>query len=54
VPLIFGDRRSKTYYRPDCPGYNAIPAKERVTFGSTEEAARAGYKAAKGCPPQPK
>jgi hypothetical protein len=49
IPII-GDKHTKTYYRRDCPNYNDVPLKERVTFPTTEEAEKAGYKLSKTCP----
>ncbi|HEV7860542.1 MAG TPA: hypothetical protein VGO91_18130 [Pyrinomonadaceae bacterium] len=49
VPII-ADKHTKTYYRRDCPNYNDVPLKERVTFPTTVEAEKAGYKLSKTCP----
>ena len=47
---IIGDRRDKSFYRSDCPGFDSVPEKERLTFNTQEEAVKAGYKPAKSCP----
>ncbi|HEY0006805.1 MAG TPA: Ada metal-binding domain-containing protein [Pyrinomonadaceae bacterium] len=49
-PSIVGDRRSKIFYRTNCPQANAPAEKERVVFATEEEALKAGYKPAKACP----
>jgi len=47
---IRGNKRSKKYHRPDCPSYNRIAKKNRVPFGSLQEARDAGYVLAGNCP----
>lgn len=47
---ILGNKRSKKYHRPDCPSYNQIANRNRVTFGSAQEAREAGYNLAGNCP----
>ncbi len=47
---IIGNNNSKSYHRPDCPGYRAMAEKNRVFFKSVEEAEAAGYKRAGNCP----
>jgi endonuclease YncB( thermonuclease family) len=50
---VIGNRNSKKYHRPDCPGYHDMAEKNRVFFKSVEEAEAAGYKRAGNCPAQP-
>ena len=47
---IIGNRNSKKYHRPDCPGYRDMAEKNRVFFKTVEEAEGAGYKRAGNCP----
>jgi endonuclease YncB( thermonuclease family)/methylphosphotriester-DNA--protein-cysteine methyltransferase len=47
---IIGNKGSKKYHRPDCPGYRDMAEKNRVFFKSVEEAEAAGYKRAGNCP----
>ena len=47
---IIGNRNSKKYHRPDCPGYRDMAEKNRVFFKTVEEAEAAGYKRAGNCP----
>jgi endonuclease YncB( thermonuclease family)/methylphosphotriester-DNA--protein-cysteine methyltransferase len=47
---IIGNKNSKIYHRPNCPGYNSVSEKNQVKFKSAEEAEAAGYRAAKNCP----
>lgn len=47
---IIGNRNSRKYHRPDCPGYRDMAEKNRVFFKSVEEAEAAGYKRAGNCP----
>ena len=42
---ITGNRRSKVYHRPDCPGYDQVASQNRVPF--LDEAA--GYRLAGNC-----
>jgi endonuclease YncB( thermonuclease family)/methylphosphotriester-DNA--protein-cysteine methyltransferase len=48
---MVGNKNSKVYHRPDCPGYREVSEKNRVVFQSVLEAENAGYRAAKNCPP---
>jgi micrococcal nuclease len=50
---IIGNRHSHKYQRPDCPNYTATAPKNRVMFGSVEEAEKAGYQLAGNCPVTP-
>jgi endonuclease YncB( thermonuclease family) len=47
---IVGNRNSKKYHRPDCPGYRDMAERNRVFFKSAAEAESAGYKRAGNCP----
>jgi endonuclease YncB( thermonuclease family)/methylphosphotriester-DNA--protein-cysteine methyltransferase len=47
---IIGNNNSKSYHRPDCPGYRGMAENNRVFFKSVEEAEAAGYKRAGNCP----
>jgi endonuclease YncB( thermonuclease family) len=47
---IIGNRRSRVYHRPDCPGHAAVSIPNRVSFGSAAEAESAGYRLAGNCP----
>lgn len=46
---VVGNKNSKIYHLPGCPGYNTVSEKNRVTFKSAEEAEAAGYTRAKNC-----
>ena len=47
---IVGNRNSKIYHRPDCPGYSSVSESNRVMFKTEAEAEAAGYRRAKNCP----
>ena len=47
---VRGNKRSKKYHRPDCPSYNRIAKKNRVPFGSAQDARGSGYTLAGNCP----
>jgi methylphosphotriester-DNA--protein-cysteine methyltransferase len=47
---IIGNKDSKKYHRPDCPGYKDMAERNRVFFKTVEEAEAAGYKRAGNCP----
>jgi phosphatidylserine/phosphatidylglycerophosphate/cardiolipin synthase-like enzyme len=47
---IHGNKRSKIYHLPSCPGYAGMQPTSLVTFGSEAEAQQAGYRKAKNCP----
>ena len=49
---IIGNKNSKIYHRPDCPGYNGVSEKNQVRFKSAAEAEAAGFRVAKNCPAQ--
>lgn len=46
---IIGDKQSKTYYPNGCQPAKEIAAANKVMFKTTEEAEKAGFKAAKNC-----
>lgn len=46
---VRGNKNSKIYHWPGCPGYTKIADHNRVTFRSRSEAETAGYRAAKNC-----
>ena len=46
---IIGDKQSKTYYPNGCQPAREIADAHRVTFKTTAEAEKAGFKAAKNC-----
>lgn len=46
---IIADKQSKTYYPNGCQPAKEIAEANRVTFKTTEEAEKAGFKAAKNC-----
>lgn len=46
---VIGNKNSKIYHLPGCPGYNTVSEKNKVTFKSAEEAEAAGYTRAKNC-----
>lgn len=46
---IVGDRQSKTYYANGCRPAKEIAIANKVIFKSVEDAAKAGFKAAKNC-----
>ncbi|NGE24440.1 deoxyribonuclease I, partial [Klebsiella pneumoniae] len=46
---IRGNRSSKIYHFPDCPGYNRISSKNVEMFSDAASAQAAGYSMAKNC-----
>jgi hypothetical protein len=48
--LIRGNKNSKIYRLPSCPGYADMNPTSIVTFASEAEAQQAGYRKAKNCP----
>src|SRR5437868_7142059 len=46
---IIGDKQSKTYYPAGCQPAKEISESNKVTFKTTAEAEKAGFKAAKNC-----
>jgi hypothetical protein len=49
VSEIIGDRQSKVYYSDACRPATELKDTNRISFKNTEEAEKAGYKAAKKC-----
>jgi hypothetical protein len=47
---VTGDSKNKVYYANNCAALKAVPEKTRVAFDNAEEAEKAGYKKAPGCP----
>jgi len=47
---VIGNRKSKIYHVPGCPGYDQVAKENRVKFASAAEAERAGYRRAANCP----
>ena len=47
---IRGNRNSKIYHLPGCPGYKTLSSANIVPFASEDEAQHAGYRKAKNCP----
>jgi hypothetical protein len=46
---VRGNKRSKVYHLPGCPGYDAMSSANIVPFPSEAEASAAGYRKAKNC-----
>lgn len=46
---VIGNRNSKLYHLPGCPGYNATSERNRVRFANAAEAETAGYRRAGNC-----
>src|SRR5690606_31610305 len=46
---IIGNRSSKIYHWPGCPGYDKTSKRNRVEFRTRGEAEAAGYRAARNC-----
>lgn len=47
---VRGNSRSKVYHRPDCPSYDRVSEKNRVTFKSAFAAEAEGFRLAGNCP----
>jgi deoxyribonuclease-1 len=47
---IIGNKRTKVYHRPDCPGATKVSPQNRVRFASEAKAQAAGYRLAGNCP----
>jgi len=47
---VRGNRSSKVYHLPGCPGYSRLSAKNTVRFMSEADAIAAGFRKAKNCP----
>jgi phosphatidylserine/phosphatidylglycerophosphate/cardiolipin synthase-like enzyme len=54
VPLsagaIYGNRKSKVYHLPGCPGYGRMSQATVISFANEADAVQAGYRKAKNCP----
>jgi hypothetical protein len=48
--VVRGNRRSKVYHLPHCPGFTAVSPANIVTFASEADAQQAGYHKAGNCP----
>lgn len=46
---IVGNRSSKVYHLPGCPGYNAMKEENKVFFQNEKEAQQAGFRKARNC-----
>lgn len=46
---VRGNKASKVYHRPECPGYNSIAERNRVEFTREADARAAGYRVAGNC-----
>ena len=46
---IIGDKQSKTYYKNGCQPTKEITENNKVTFKTTADAEKAGFKLAKNC-----
>ena len=46
---ILGNRNSKIYHWPGCPGYDKVAEKNRIMFKTRADAEAAGFRAAKNC-----
>jgi len=47
---VHGNKKSKIYHLPNCPGYAGMNPASVIAFESETEAERAGYRKAKNCP----
>jgi hypothetical protein len=47
---VHGNKKSKIYHLPDCPGYAGMNPVSVVMFASEADAQAAGYRKAKNCP----
>jgi endonuclease YncB( thermonuclease family) len=47
---IIGNRNSKIYHLPNCPGYSKVSERNRLPFATEAEAQAAGYRKARNCP----
>jgi hypothetical protein len=47
---VLGNKNSKVYHLPNCPGYTGMNPASRITFPTEAEAQQAGYRKAKNCP----
>jgi deoxyribonuclease-1 len=47
---VIGNKRTKVYHRPDCPGATKVSQQNLVRFTSEAEAQAVGYRLAGNCP----
>ena len=47
---VHGNKKSKIFHLPTCPGYAGMNAASLVTFATEAAAEQAGYRKAKNCP----
>jgi hypothetical protein len=47
---VRGNKHSKIYHLPGCPGFEAMSQANIITFTSEAEAQQAGYRKARNCP----
>jgi hypothetical protein len=47
---VHGNKKSKIYHLPDCPGYAGMNAASVVVFANEAEAQQTGYRKAQHCP----
>lgn len=50
IEPIIGNRNTKIYHLPNCPGYSKVSGHNRVLFKSGDEAEASGYRKARNCP----
>jgi endonuclease YncB( thermonuclease family) len=50
---VIGNRRSRLYHLPGCPGHAAVSPGNAEPFATEQEARDAGYRRASNCPPVP-
>jgi hypothetical protein len=48
-PDVRGNKHSKVYHLPGCPGFAAMSPANIITFASEAEAQQAGYRKARNC-----
>lgn len=49
---VRGNRNSSLYHLPDCPDYEKISLRNRVSFKNEAEAQQNGFRKARNCPPR--
>jgi hypothetical protein len=47
---VHGNKKSKIYHLPTCPGYTSMNPASTVSFPSESDARQAGYRKARNCP----
>lgn len=47
---VIGNRRSRVYHAPGCPGHEQVAPQNRVVFESVADAEKAGFRRAGNCP----